>query len=127
MNDLSSKGFFKLNKEEVEIIQKDFYAEKINNKDTLSIIQEVESKSNFILDPHTATAVGAAKKTSNLSDTVVLGTAHPYKFLETVKMATGKEVQQPTQLSKIVDKKEKYDILENNISEIKNYILEKIV
>ena len=127
MNDLSSKGFFKLNKEEVEIIQKDFYAEKINNKDTLSIIQEVEAKSNFILDPHTATAVGAAKKTSNLSDTVVLGTAHPYKFLETVKMATGKDVQTPTQLSKIENKKEKYDILENNISEIKNYILEKIV
>ena len=127
MNDLSSKGFFKLNKEEVEIIQKDFYAEKINNKDTLSIIQEVEAKSNFILDPHTATAVGAAKKTSNLSDTVVLGTAHPYKFLDTVKMATGKDVQTPAQLSNILDRKEKYDILENNILKIKNYILEKIV
>jgi len=126
MNELSSKGFFKLSREEVGIIKKDFCAEKINNKDTLSIIEEVEMKSNFILDPHTATAVGAAKKTSNLSDTVVLGTAHPYKFLETVKMATGKDVQTPTQLSKIVDKKEKYDILENNISEIKNYILEKI-
>jgi len=126
MNELSSKGFFKLSREEVGIIKKDFCAEKINNKDTLSIIEEVEMKSNFILDPHTATAVGAAKKISNLSDTVVLGTAHPYKFLETVKMATGKDVQTPTQLSKIVDKKEKYDILENNISEIKNYILEKI-
>jgi threonine synthase len=126
MNELSSKGFFKLSREEVGIIKKDFCAEKINNKDTLSIMEEVEMKSNFILDPHTATAVGAAKKTSNLSDTVVLGTAHPYKFLETVKMATGKDVQTPTQLSEIVDKKEKYDILENNISEIKNYILEKI-
>ena len=126
MNDLSSKGFFKLNKEEVEIIKKDFCAEKINDKDTLSIIKEIDSKSNFIIDPHTATAVGAAKKINNLSNTVILGTAHPYKFLETVKMATGKDVQTPIQLSKIVDKKEKYDILENNISEIKNYILEKI-
>jgi len=127
MNDLSSKGFFKLNKEEVEIIKKDFCAEKINDNDTLSIIKETDSKSNFIIDPHTATAVGAAKKTSNLSDTVVLGTAHPYKFLETVKMATGKDVQTPAQLSNILDRKEKYDILENNISKIKNYILEKIV
>jgi len=126
MNDLSSKGFFKLNKEEVEIIKKDFCAEKINDKDTLSIIKEIDSKSNFIIDPHTATAVGAAKKINNLSNTVILGTAHPYKFLETVKMATGKDVQTPIQLSKIVDKKEKYDILENNISKIKNYILEKI-
>ena len=126
MDNLSSKGFFELSKEEVEIIKKDFCAEKINNKDTLSIIKETHSKSNFILDPHTATAVGAAKKINDLSNTVVLGTAHPYKFLETVKMATGKEVQPPIQLSKIEDKEEKYDILENDISKIKNYILEKI-
>ncbi len=127
MNDLSSKGFFKLNKEETEIIKKDFCAEKINDKDTLSIIKEMDSKSNFILDPHTATAVGAAKKTKNLSSTVVLGTAHPYKFLETVKMATGKEVQPPIQLSKIVDKGEKYDILENKVSLVKEYILKKAI
>ncbi len=126
MNDLSAKGFFKLNKEEVEIIKKDFCAEKINDKDTVSIIKDIDSKSNFIIDPHTATAVGAAKKINNLSNTVVLGTAHPYKFLETVKMATGKEVKPPIQLSKIVNKEEKYDILENDISKIKNYILEKI-
>ena len=126
MNNLSSKGFFKLNKKEVEIIKKDFCAEKINDKDTLSIIKDIDSKSNFVLDPHTATAVGAAKKINDLSSTIVLGTAHPYKFLETVKMATGKEVQPPIQLSKTGDKEEKYDILENDISRIKNYILEKI-
>ena len=126
MDNLSSKGFFELSKEEVEIIKKDFCAEKINDKDTLSIIKDIDSKSNFIIDPHTATAVGAAKKINNLSNTVVLGTAHPYKFLETVKMATGKEVKPPIQLSKIEDKEEKYDILENDISKIKNYILEKI-
>ncbi len=127
MNELSAKGFFKLSREEIGIIKKDFCAEKINNKDTLSIMEEVEKKLNFILDPHTATAVGAAKKINNLSSTVVLGTAHPYKFLETVKMATGKDVQPPIQLSKIEDKEEKYDILENDILKIKNYILEKII
>ena len=42
-------------------------------------------------------------------------------------MATGKEVKRPIQLSKIEDKEEKYDILEKDISKIKNYILEKIV
>ena len=65
------------------------------------------------------------EKINNLSNTVVLGTAHPYKFLETVKMATGKEVKPPIQLSKIEDKEEKYDILENDISKIKNYIYSK--
>ena len=57
---------------------------------------------------------------------MILGTAHPYKFLETIKIATSKEVNMPNQLSKILNKKEKYDILENNISDVKSYILEKI-
>ncbi len=127
MNDLSSKGFFKLNNKEVDNIKKDFCAETINNKETLSIIQETDKKSNFTIDPHTATAVGAAKKMDNISNTVVLGTAHPYKFLETVKMATGKEVKPPIQVAKIKNKKEKYDILEKDITKIKKYILEKVL
>ena len=66
-------------------IKKDFKAEKISDSETLSIIQEVYKKEKFIIDPHTATAFGAINKIRELKDTVALGTAHPYKFLETVK------------------------------------------
>ena len=79
-----------------------------------------------IRDRHTATALGAAKKVNDLSNTVILGTAHPYKFLETIKIAIGKEVEKPTQLNKIEDKKEKFVVIENSNLEIKNYILSKI-
>ena len=125
MSNLLSKGSFKLSSEEVNIIKKDFCAEKTSDKETLEIIKNFSEKYNFILDPHTATAVGAAKKTENGSETLILSTAHPYKFLETIKMATSKEIKIPPQLSNTLDKKEKYDILENNLSKVKNYILEK--
>ena len=127
MNDLKTKGFFQLNQESVKTIQKDFCAEKINDEETLAIIKNLNIELKYILDPHTATAFGAIKKISNLSETVILGTAHPYKFLETVKKATGIEITPPPQLSNIVDKKERFDILDNNISKIKNYILKKII
>jgi len=127
MRDLTTKGFFKLDQEVVKIIKKDFCAEKINDDETLSIIKEFNSDLKFILDPHTATAFGAVNKIRNLSEIIVLGTAHPYKFLETVKKATGIEVKAPPQLLNIVDKEERFDILESNISKIKNYILEKIL
>ncbi len=127
MNNLSKKGFFNLDKEAVKIIKKDFCAKKINDQETLSIIKNTNSESNFVLDPHTAIALGAVKKIDNLSETIILATAHPYKFLETVKKATGKELSPPPQLSNIVDKEEKFDIIENNISKIKNYILEKAI
>ncbi len=125
MHDLKSQGFFKLKKQELDIIKKDFCAEKISNKETLSIINEIYKNSNFIIDPHTATAVVAAKKTNDLSNTIILGTAHPYKFLETIKMATGKYLQPPSKFSNLDDKEEKYDILENDISKVKQYILMK--
>ena len=107
-------------------IKKDFKAEKISDIETLSIIKEVYDKEKFIIDPHTATAFGAINKIGDLKDTVALGTAHPYKFLETVKKATGKKVEAPHQLEKLIDKDEKFDIVENNNEKIKKYILNKI-
>ena len=127
MNDLKTNGFFKLNQKEVEVIKKDFCAEKINDAETLAIIKKVHVDSKFLLDPHTATAFGAIKNNKNLSEVIILGTAHPYKFLETVKKASGVEIKAPSQLSNVVDKEERFDIMNNNISKIKNYILGKVV
>ena len=126
MNSLHDKGSFQLNENEIKKIKKDFIAVKVSDNETLSIIKEVYEKNQFILDPHTATAFGATNKNNDISNVVVLGTAHPYKFFETVKEATGKNVSPPKRLEKIVDKEEKFDILENNISEVKKYILNKI-
>ena len=126
MKSLKDKGSFKLSDDEINEIKKDFKAEKISDSETLSIIQEVYEKEKFIIDPHTATAFGAINKIRELKDTVALGTAHPYKFLETVKKATGENVEAPHQLEKFMDKEEKFDIIENNNDKIKKYILSKI-
>ncbi len=127
MENLKSKGSFKLDKEEVKKIQKDFCAFSVSDNETLKIIKEFENKNGFVFDPHTATAVMGSIKIKNNLDTVVLGTAHPYKFLETIKQATGKEVMPPKYFLNILDKKEKYDILENKVLDVKNYILGKVV
>ena len=80
----------------------------------------------FILDPHTATAVGASYKIKNNSKTIILGTAHPYKFLETIKLAIGKNVETPKQFLNLSKKVEKFDIVDNKLQNIKKYILDKI-
>ncbi len=126
MSDLKSKGSFLLNKEQVSIIKKNFSAKKISDKETIEIIKNFSKEHNFVLDPHTATAVGASKLIKDTSEILVLGTAHPYKFLETIKAATSQEVDAPKQIAHLMDKKEKYDILEKKVDKIKNYILDKI-
>jgi threonine synthase len=125
MNNLETKGYFKLSKSQKKIIQKDFAAFKVSNKETKNIIKKIYKKNNFFVDPHTATGFYAANKTKTNYPCVVLGTAHPYKFLETMATVTGKKIKKPSQLSKLTPRKEKYDILNNNANIIKKYILEK--
>ena len=126
MKDLNDNGFFKLENDELKKIRENFSAEKINDADTLRIIKDFFVNYGFILDPHTATAVGASYKVKNNSKTIVLGTAHPYKFLETIKLAIGKNVDPPKQFSDLSKKIEKFEIIDNKLEEIKKYIIEKI-
>ena len=125
MNSLETKGFFKLTLKQKKIIQKDFSAFKVTNKETKKTIKKIYSKHNFFIDPHTATGFYAAKKITSNYPCVVVGTAHPYKFLETMKSVTGKQIRKPTQVSKLMSGTEKYDILINNTNMDKKYILEK--
>tara|TARA_X000001036_G_scaffold68436_1_gene59435 strand:+ start:4382 stop:5749 length:1368 start_codon:yes stop_codon:yes gene_type:complete len=126
MQNLNENGFFKLEKDELKKIRENFSAEKINDADTLRIIKDFFINYGFILDPHTATAVGASYKVKNKSKTVVLGTAHPYKFLETIKLAIGKNVDPPKQFSDLSKKIEKFEIIDNKLEDIKKYIREKM-
>ena len=126
MKDLNDNGFFKLENDELKKIRENFFAEKINDADTLRIIKDFFINYGFILDPHTATAVGASYKVKNNSKTIVLGTAHPYKFLETIKLAIGKNVDPPKQFSDLSKKIEKFEIIDNKLEDLKKYIIEKI-
>ncbi len=126
MKNLANNGFFKLEEKELKKIRKNFAAEKINDTDTLRIIKDFFVNYGFILDPHTATAVGASYKIKNKSKTIILGTAHPYKFLETIKLAIGKNVEPPKQFLNLAQKSEKFDIIDNNLEEVKSYISNKI-
>ena len=126
MKNLKNKGFFKLEINELEEIKKDFEAVKVSDEETLSIIKDVYEKNKFLIDPHTATAFGAINKVKGINEVVALGTAHPYKFFETMKKATGENIEPPVQIKKYLDKDEKFDIIENNISKIKEYIHTKI-
>ena len=127
MNDLEIKGYFKLTKKQKKIIQKDFAAFKVTNKETKKIIKNIYTQNNFFIDPHTATGFYAANKIKSNYPCVVLGTAHPYKFLETIKLSTGKKVSKPSQLKKFLLNREKFSIIKNDSNTIKKYILDKIL
>ncbi len=127
MGDLSLKSSFILEKKEIEKIKKDFEGVKITDAETTRIINEVYNEHHFIIDPHTATGIGAVKNKKNLNDIIVLGTAHPYKFSDTIKKAIGKNLDVPEHLKLTIGKKEKFDIVGSSKTDVKNYILDKVL
>ena len=126
MSNLTDNGFFKLEENELKKIKENFASIKINDAETLRIIKDFFMNYGFILDPHTATAVGASYKVKNKSKTIILGTAHPFKFLETIKLAIGKNVEPPKQFLNLSEKVEKFEIIDNKLENIKNYILDNV-
>ena len=53
---------YQIEKNNLDIIQKDFLSESCNEQETLDIIKKNYEENNIILDPHTAVGVGAAKQ-----------------------------------------------------------------
>ena len=92
--------------------------EKIKNKISGSIISDKQTKEtialvyknhNYLLDPHGAVAYTALNQWLNEKPKqkgIVLATAHPVKFLETVESATNTIIPIPPEVKKIM-KKEK--------------------
>ena len=116
---------YQIEKNNLDIIQKDFLSESCNAKETLDIIKKKYEENNIILDPHTAVGVGAVHKLS-IHDCVVLSTAHPCKFPDAIKNAVNKHEKLPDELQHVLNKEENFQILDNNVGKIKEFIKKKL-
>ncbi len=99
---------------------------------TIRAIREVYDKHGYLLDPHGAVGYlgiqDYLEKYPGVYNTVLLETAHPAKFPETVKKATGVEVALPERLSACLAKEKKALFIENCYEELKRRLIgEKFV
>ena len=116
---------YHIEKNNLETIQKDFVSESCDEDETLEIIKENFEKNSIILDPHTAVGVGAAHKLS-FNDCVVLSTAHPCKFPAATDNAINKHEELPKELQYVHSKEENFQLLQNDIDEVKNFVKSKL-
>ncbi|MBO6482240.1 MAG: threonine synthase [Pelagibacteraceae bacterium] len=126
MDKLKNEGGYSLNKEELNKIKSDFCSSTVSDELTKQTLKNVYEQYQLLIDPHTATAFKAAELNSSDEEMLILSTAHPCKFSETVHQATGIEPKIPENIKNILNKKESYITLDNNLGAIKNYILERI-
>ena len=78
------------------------------------------------MDPHSAIGYGAFDKVNLKGNNIVLATAHPCKFADSIERAINIKAELPSELVFILDEKENYDIIENDLNKIKQHIKERI-
>jgi threonine synthase len=127
MKDIKEKGKYLIDKENLDKINIDFLSSQISEDETLKTIKTVYEKFNIVLDPHTAIGYGAFDKVDLKGNNVVLATAHPCKFPDAIKRSININAKLPNELSFIMEEKEDYDIIENNLEKIKQHIKERIL
>ena len=86
-----------------------FYAYSKNEEETLDTIKNVYDKYNYLIDPHTACSYGAyidyVNKTNNSEKVVVVSTASPFKFPQSVLSAFNVESDESFESINVLSKK----------------------
>lgn len=88
MNQLAENKFFKVKKDVLEAIQKDFDCDWANEEQCLQEINKLWTDKGYLIDTHTAVASYCAEKTYK-EPCVILSTANPYKFSSSILRALG--------------------------------------
>ncbi len=125
MKNIKENGKYLIGDDKLNKIRENFLSASLSENETLEVIKKVYEKFSVVLDPHTAIGYGAFDKHNLRGNNIVLATAHPCKFPDAVFKAINLKSDLPKELEFILNEKEDYDILENNLEKIKNYIIGK--
>ena len=120
---LERKDNFEISKKYLDLILKDFEGGCLTDSETQETLKNFHTKFQLIIDPHTAVGYAVGKKILNESEKrIYLSTAHYAKFIDTVKTSIDNDINFPESLSKILDKKEKFKVIENSLEDLNLFI-----
>jgi len=97
---------------------------RLDDDETRSVIGDIHAADGYLLDPHSAIGVAAARarRRDPATPIVALATAHPAKFPDAVQAASGVFPELPPALADLHDRPERFDVLPNDLGEIEAYI-----
>ena len=127
MQSLQQSGRFEIAPEPLQRIRGEFDAASQSEVEIAAEIKKSWTEAGYLLDPHTAIGVGAARqalKRDSATPMIVLGTAHPAKFPAAVKAASGIEPALPAHLADLMERKERVTLLPNDLGKIEAFVRE---
>ena len=123
MQSLGQSGEFTIADAPLKTIRDQFDAGRATVQETATTINDVLNQNGYLLDPHSAIGVKVARENENsATPMVVLATAHPAKFPDAVKDACGIHPALPNWLSDLMERKENFTPLQNDLKIVEDYI-----
>jgi threonine synthase len=103
-----------------------FTAERVDQNAVADCIRRVRTESGYLLDPHSACAVVAARKTLTAQTQhiphIALATAHPAKFPDAIAAITGERPALPPRLQPLMSAKERVTVLPNDLAAVERFV-----
>lgn len=126
MDSLKQSGSFAIREQALKAIRKEFRAGRASEKEVARTIARTLEETGYLLDPHSAIGVFVAAKHEKPSTPMVtLATAHPAKFPDAVKSASGIDPALPTWLADLMNREERFDILDADLKSVETFIGER--
>ena len=97
---------------------------RVDDDTTCATIRDVFEQYNYLLDPHTATGVKAARVCDSGSGNPVicLATAHPAKFGEAIERAGLETPALPEHLSDLLEREERFTVLDARLDAVTDFV-----
>ncbi|UGY10970.1 threonine synthase [Phyllobacterium pellucidum] len=123
MDGLKQSGSFSIAEKALGFIRSEFDAGRSSKAETTGVIASVLKQSGYLLDPHSAIGLKVAREVlRSTAPSVVLATAHPAKFPDAVKEASGVHPDLPLWLGDLMQRKEQYTVLPNDLKNVEEYV-----
>jgi len=119
MEQMEREGKISISEAQRQQVTALFHAEAVDEEETLEQIATTYRDHGYILDPHTAVGVRAAR---NFPGAVCLATAHPAKFGTAVQRAINCEAPPPPSLQGLMERETRCQILPADSGKIKSFM-----
>jgi threonine synthase len=123
MESLRQSGAFTVAGPTLAAIRDEFAAGRSTMAETAATIASTLQASGYLADPHTATGLHVARtQPSSEVPMIVLATAHPAKFPDSVEAAVGIRPNLPSWLSGLMERRETYSVLPSDVKMVEDHI-----
>ncbi|MCJ8298722.1 MAG: threonine synthase [Pseudomonadales bacterium] len=117
-----------LGAQQAEKIQAIFDSASVSDQQTCETISKVHAQTGYLLDPHTAIGVWAGRKLNadQAVPMITLATAHPVKFPDAIVEAGLEPPKLPEHLADLFEREEQFQVLDNDLSKVQQFVMDKV-